>query len=126
MAGSRALLIEDSPTYSELATILLTAIGWTVVSATTAEEGLRLAQAHPPDLVLMDTNLPGMDGFEAVRKLRADPRTSHIPAVGLTGDTPSDDRELARAREAGFDAYLTKPIDKASFQAVLAPFCPPP
>jgi two-component system, cell cycle response regulator DivK len=117
--------VEDGRTYSELALVLLADLGYSVRHALTAEEGLRLARAAPPDVVLMDLNLPGMDGFGAVRLLRADPQLQHIPTIALTGDTRLNEQERLRAIEAGFDAYHTKPIDKAAFRAVLQPFLSP-
>ena len=125
MVCPKVLLIEDSPTYAELATILLEASGCTVIRASTADLGLQLAREEAPDLVLMDIHLPGMDGFRAVRSLREDPRTSGIPAVGLTADRIGTDEERERAREAGFDAYVTKPINRSGFHAIVAPFLDP-
>lgn len=121
-AAPRILLIEDGSTYAELATMLLTASGYAVTWAPTAEDGLRVAQDESPDLILMDINLPGMDGFCAVRMLRQDPRTRHIPTVGLTADRIWSEQEHEKARGAGFDAYAEKPIDKVAFGAVVKPF----
>lgn len=122
MTRVRVLLVEDSATYGELATLLLEEVGCVVTRAATAEEGLRLAREEPPDVIMMDTNLPGMDGFHAVRMLRDDPRTRHIPAVGMTADRIRSDEALARARAAGFDAYIEKPVDHASFRRLLQRF----
>lgn len=122
----RILLIEDSPTYAELATMVLEASGYTVVRAATAQEGLRLARDASPGLILMDMNLPGMDGLHAVRLLREDPRTRRIPTVALTADRIWSEQEREQARAAGFDAYVEKPIDQSGFRAVVAPFLGPP
>lgn len=126
MAEARILLVEDSATYAELATMLLEAAGYTVVRAATAQEGLRLARDASPSLILMDMNLPGMDGLHAVQLLRADPRTSRIPTVGLTADRIWSEQERERARAAGFDAYVEKPSDASAFHAMVAPFLGPP
>ncbi|HEX9582399.1 MAG TPA: response regulator [Gemmatimonadales bacterium] len=120
--GARILLVEDSPTYRELATLLLEAGGHTVIEAPTAEEGLRLAREAPPDMIVMDTNLPGMDGFGAVRELKRDARTRHIPVVGLTADRIWDEEQRERARAAGFDQYAEKPVDREAFRELLRPF----
>lgn len=122
MGRARVLLIEDSSTYGELATILLAASGCTVTVASTAEDGLRSARKERPDLILMDINLPGMDGFNAVRILRQEPLLRQIPTLALTADQIWSEDERRKAREAGFDAYVTKPVDKATFRAVVGPF----
>lgn len=126
MAEATILLIEDDATYAKLATILLTDSGYTVTWASTAEDGLRIARQKPPDLILMDINLPGMDGPEALRMLRQDPRTRHTPTVALTADRVSRDEEHERAREAGFDAYVEKPVDRVTFHALVGPFLASP
>jgi two-component system, cell cycle response regulator DivK len=114
----RILVVEDNAMNLELATELLETAGYAVVPARTAEEGLRLARSHKPDLILMDLRLPGMDGFAAVRALKLDVGTRTIPAVALTAQAMKGDEELARA--AGFDAYLTKPIDTRAFPETVA------
>ncbi|MDP3911068.1 MAG: response regulator, partial [Gemmatimonadales bacterium] len=75
-----------------------------------------------PDLILMDMNLPGMDGLAAVRALKQDVATRHIPTVGLTADRIWSDGERAQAREAGFDAYVEKPTDRATFRVLVGSF----
>ena len=116
------LLVEDGKTYAELATVLLTDLGWTVLHASTAEEAIRVAHNAPPDLILMDVNLPGMDGLRAIRVLREDPRTKSIPAIALTGDTRPGDEEWRKAIASGFDKHETKPITRSAFRALTAPF----
>ena len=113
MAGATILVIEDQLLNLELVTDLLQAAAYTVRQARSAEEGLRLAREEPPDLILMDIRLPGMDGHAAVRLLKQDPRTRDIPAVALTAQAMKGDEDQARA--AGFDGYITKPIDIRSF-----------
>lgn len=120
MAGATILVIEDQPLNLELVTDLLEAAAHTVRQARSAEEGLRQAREDPPDLILMDIRLPGMDGHAAVRVLKDDPRTRHIPAVALTAQAMKGDDEQARA--AGFDGYITKPIDTRTFAQTVARF----
>jgi CheY-like chemotaxis protein len=100
----------------------LKAIGYGVTWASTAEVGLRIAREETPDLILMDINLPDMDGFRAVGLLRQDPRARHIPTLALTAARIWSDEEQSKAREAGFDAYVEKPIDKVTFRSLVEPF----
>jgi len=118
MAGATILVIEDQLLNLELVTDLLQAAAYTVRQARSAEEGLRLAREEPPDLILMDIRLPGMDGHAAVRLLKQDPRTRDIPAVALTAQAMKGDEDQARA--AGFDGYITKPIDTRTFARTVA------
>lgn len=120
MTGNKILIIEDNPLNLELATDLLEANGFSVCSASTAEEGLRLARALLPDLVLMDFSLPGMDGLAAAKNLKADPATCHLTIVGLTAHAMKGDAESAL--NAGCDGYLTKPIDTRTFVATVTRF----
>jgi len=87
--------------------------GYDVRAARTAEEGINLAINEPPHLVLMDLQLPGIDGIEALRRLRESPRTADIPVVAVTAQAMKRDRE--RALEAGFDGYVEKPISVRAF-----------
>lgn len=120
MTGNKILIIEDNLLNLELATDLLAANGFVVSSAPTAEEGLRLARALLPDLVLMDFSLPGMDGLSATKHLKADPATRHLAVVGLTANAMKGDEETAL--NAGCDGYLTKPIDTRTFIAAVTKF----
>ncbi|MEJ0089841.1 MAG: response regulator [Limisphaerales bacterium] len=117
MTGNKILIIEDNLLNLELATDLLEANGFTVYSAHTAEDGLRMAAELLPDLVLMDFSLPGMDGLTATKKLKADPATCHITVVGLTANAMKGDEELAL--NAGCTGYLTKPINTRTFVATV-------
>ena len=112
-AAPKILIVEDNPLNMELAADLLNAAGYEVLQATTAERGILLARSVLPDLILMDTSLPGMDGLEATRILKGDPSTEDIPVVSLTANAMKGDEETARA--AGALAYVTKPIDTRSF-----------
>jgi CheY-like chemotaxis protein len=120
MTGKKILIIEDNLLNLELATDLLEANGFSVSSAQTAEEGLRMARENLPDLVLMDFSLPGMDGLTATKNLKANPATRHLAVVGLTANAMKGDEELALA--AGCDGYLTKPIDTRMFIAAVTKF----
>jgi CheY-like chemotaxis protein len=113
------LLIEDGATYAKLAMVLLTGCDCLVARASTAAEGLRMARATPPDLVLLDIHLPDLDGFEVVRALRADERTRHLPVVGMTAGRVENEEERRQARAAGFDAYVEKPTDERTFRGLL-------
>jgi len=124
MAGPKILIIEDNPFNLELATDLLEAQGFVVFSAQTAEAGLRLAQQTPPDLILMDLSLPGMDGLEATRALKANSATRHVPVIALTAHAMKGDKEVAL--NANCDGYLTKPIDTRAFVATIMSFLRPP
>jgi two-component system, cell cycle response regulator DivK len=103
------LVVEDNEKNAKLFRDLLQASGFATLEATTAEEGLELAASHRPRLVLMDIQLPGIDGVEALARLRADDRTSAIPVVALTAQAMRGDRE--RLLAAGFDGYLPKPVN---------------
>lgn len=107
------LLVEDTPANQALATKLLLAAGHEVLAAENAAAGIALALDRQPDLVLLDLGLPDMDGWQALRELRASPRGSTLSVVAFTAHAMVGDRE--RALEAGFDGYLSKPIDFATF-----------
>jgi len=113
MAGERILLVEDNPQNRRLAQFLLTARGYIVYEATTGEEALELARTQRPQLILMDLQLPGMDGYAVTRRLKEDAATAAIPVVAMTAYAMPGDREKALA--AGCDGYLTKPLDTKGF-----------
>jgi two-component system cell cycle response regulator DivK len=102
------LLVEDNPQNMKLATLVLHSDGHIVLQATDAEHGIQLAGSARPALVLMDVNLPGLDGLEATRRLKADPATAMIPVYALTAHAMPDD--AARMMAAGCDGYLSKPF----------------
>ncbi|TFB49881.1 response regulator [Cryobacterium tagatosivorans] len=102
------LIVEDNLANMKLATLLLVRAGHTVLTAADAETGLTLARANGPDLVLMDVQLPGMDGLAATVLLKGDPTTAAIPIIALTAMAMQADRE--KSRVAGCDAYITKPL----------------
>jgi two-component system, cell cycle response regulator DivK len=115
---SKVLVIEDNPANMTLATFLLQSAGHSVLAATDAETGLTLARAEQPDLVLMDIQLPGMDGLEATGLLKADPATRDIPVVALTALAMKGDE--ARIRAAGCDGYIAKPLAYKDFLATIS------
>lgn len=120
MNAPKILIIEDNPLNMELAADLLTVAGYEVLQAPTAEKGIQLARSLLPDLILMDTSLPGMDGLEATRILKSDSTTEHIPVISLTANAMKGDEETARA--AGALAYVTKPIDTRTFVKSVSAF----
>jgi two-component system, cell cycle response regulator DivK len=123
-AQSKILIIEDNPLNMELAADLLNAAGYEVLQATTAERGIQLARSLLPDLILMDTSLPGMDGLQAIRILKSEPATEKIPVISLTANAMKGDEETARA--AGALAYVTKPIDTRTFVKSVSEFVKKP
>ena len=104
------LIVEDNARNLKLVRDVLEHAGYRTLEAATAEDGVALAREQRPDLVLMDLQLPGMDGVEALAPLRADPATAGIRVVALTAFAMKDDRE--RFLAAGFDGYLEKPIER--------------
>ncbi len=113
MANPKILIVEDNPLNMELAQDLLEVRNFEVITATTAEEALRLAHDETPDLVLMDIGLPGMDGLEATRRLKQDPATKNIVVICLTAHAMEGDME--KALQTGAEGYITKPIDTREF-----------
>ena len=113
MDGKNILLVEDNPVNRRLAVFLLRSQGYEVREATTALEALEMLEKERPDLIVMDIQLPGMDGLEATRKIKAQPATTDIPIIAVTSYAMNGDREKAMA--AGCAGYVTKPIDKNVF-----------
>ena len=105
---ARILIIEDNQANMKLASLLLHNAGHTVLCAVDAETGLTLARAEQPDLILMDIQLPGMDGLAATALLKKNPATAAIPIIALTAMAMKEDQEKTRA--AGCDAYIAKPL----------------
>lgn len=102
------LIIEDNPANMKLASLLLTNAGHVALAAADAETGLTMARVHGPDIILMDIQLPGMDGLAATALLKSDPGTADIPVIALTAMATREDQE--RSRAAGCDGYISKPI----------------
>ncbi len=111
------LIVEDNDKNMKLARDILQVKGYRTLEATTGEDGVRVAKAQLPDLVLMDIQLPGINGIEAFKELRADPRTAAIPVIAFTASVTLTDRSHVTA--AGFDAFLSKPIDLKEFVATI-------
>ncbi|MDB4945921.1 MAG: response regulator receiver [Labilithrix sp.] len=112
------LIVEDNAANLKLATFLIESAGHTVLSATDAEAGLALARASRPALILMDVQLPGMDGLAATAVLKGDPVTRAIPVIALTALAMKGDEE--RIRAAGCDGYMAKPIRYKQFLQTIA------
>lgn len=115
---SAVLVIEDTPANMRLTVFLLESAGHKVSCAVDAEAGLALAHSQQPDLILMDIQLPGMDGLEATTLLKADAATSAIPVIALTALAMKGDEE--RIRAAGCDGYIAKPLAYRDFIAIVA------
>jgi len=115
---AKILIIEDNPANMTLAVFLLQSVGHTVLTATDAETGLSLARDEQPNLILMDVQLPGMDGLEATMLLKGLDATRAIPVIALTALAMKGDEE--RIRAAGCDGYIAKPMRYREFLAVVA------
>jgi len=113
MSQETILIVEDSELNRRLLEAVLKPHGYRLLVAEDGETGLVLAREGQPDLILMDVLLPGIDGYEATRRLRADPETRHIVVIALTAS--ASDEERAQALAAGCDAYISKPIDTRAF-----------
>ncbi|MBI4589174.1 MAG: response regulator [Candidatus Rokubacteria bacterium] len=113
MANELILIVEDNEKNRKLVRDVLQFKGYQTLEAENAEDAIRLAQESHPALILMDIQLPGMNGIEALRHLRADPRTKGIPVIAVTASAMTHDRQKIMA--AGFDGYQTKPINVKSF-----------
>ena len=118
MAGELILIIEDNEKNRKLVRDVLQFKGYRTVEAETAEAGLVLARESRPALILMDIQLPGMNGIDALLELRADATTRDIPVMAVTASAMTQDRQKILA--AGFDAYQSKPIDVKGFMAHVA------
>jgi len=121
VAGDQILVVEDNEKNMKLFRDVLRASGYDLLEATTGERALELAAEHQPNLVLMDIQLPDIDGVEALGRLRADARTASIPVVALTAQAMHGDRE--RFLDAGFDAYISKPVDVLEFVRTVKEHC---
>ena len=119
--GAQILVVEDNGKNMKLFRDVLLAKGYRTLAATTGEEAVALAVEHSPDLVLMDIQLPGIDGVAALGRLRADDRTASVPVVALTAQAMEGDRE--RFLAAGFDGYISKPVNLAEFVATVESYC---
>jgi CheY-like chemotaxis protein len=117
-AECSALIVEDNADGREMMAMLLDSFGTRVLQAADGAEGLELALSHRPDIALVDIGLPGMDGYEVARRMRANPATCHIRLVALTGYGLHEDQQ--RALQAGFDLHLVKPVPPERLREAIA------
>jgi two-component system, cell cycle response regulator DivK len=120
-AKGRILIVEDNERNMKLFRDVLGATGYETLEAASGESAVTVAGEQTPDLVLMDIQLPDIDGLEALRRLRADERTAAVPVLALTAQAMQGDRE--RFLEAGFDGYLSKPVDVAELVRAVGEHC---
>jgi two-component system, cell cycle response regulator DivK len=121
MAGEQVLVVEDNEKNMKLFRDVLQATGYRTLEATTGTQAVELATEHAPDLVLMDIQLPDIDGVDALRRLRAEERTGSIPVLALTAQAMHGDRE--RFLAAGFDGYLAKPLNVLELVGAVRQHC---
>jgi two-component system, cell cycle response regulator DivK len=121
MPAQRVLVVEDNERNMKLFRDVLAASGYRTLEATTGSQAVELAQRHIPDVVLMDVQLPDLDGVEALRRIRTDALIASVPVVAVTAQAMDGDRE--RFLEAGFDGYLPKPVDVRELLAVVGGYC---
>jgi two-component system cell cycle response regulator DivK len=121
VADATVLVVEDNEKNMKLFRDVLQAAGYDTLEATTGSQAVDLATEHLPDLVLMDIQLPDIDGVEALGRLRASDRTTSLPVLALTAQAMEGDRE--RFLAAGFDGYLSKPVDVTDFVATVKRYC---
>jgi two-component system, cell cycle response regulator DivK len=121
MPGELILIVEDNEKNLKLARDILQFKGFRTLEATTATQGIELATMHVPQLVLMDIQLPDLDGIAALRRLRAEPTMDAIPIIALTAFAMKGDRE--RFLSVGFDGYMVKPINVREFSEQVGQFC---
>jgi len=124
MNAPRILVVDDNAMNIDLVSFLLASDAMQVESALDATQASELIAAQHPDLILMDIQLPGVDGLELTRRLKADPATRHIVVVALTAYAMKGDEE--RMRAAGCDGYIAKPIEVANFAERVRAFLAPP
>lgn len=120
--SKRILVIEDHEDNRRILRDLLTSAGYEPIEAVTGEEGLALAETQRPDLILMDIQLPGLDGYETTRRIKANPALRQIPVIAVTSYALSGDD--VKAMEAGCDAYVTKPFSPRALLAKVREYLP--
>jgi two-component system cell cycle response regulator DivK len=121
MAGEQILVVEDNEKNMKLFRDVLEVMGYSTLEATTGRQAVELAVEHTPDLVLMDIELPDIDGVEALQRLRADERTASTPVLAVTAQAMLGDRNGFLA--AGFDGYLSKPVDVGELVGTVRQHC---
>jgi two-component system cell cycle response regulator DivK len=123
-ANPLVLIVDDDERNRKLAADLLRLAGYEIAEAASGGEAVNVATDRPPDAILMDLRLPDLDGAQATRMLRADPRTAHVPVIALTVASLQDDEEWLA--ETGFAGYIRKPIDVDQFAGLVRGFMKPP
>ena len=118
----RVLVIEDTEDNRQIVRDLLTSAGYEIVEAADGESGVAMAASAGPDVILMDIQLPVMDGYEATRRIRADPATAQIPIIAVTSYALAGDE--VKARDAGCDGYIAKPFSPRRLLAMVREFAP--
>ena len=118
--SKRILVVEDTEDNRQIIRDLLTSAGYEMIEAVDGEEGVAMAAQHRPDLILMDIQLPGLDGYEATRRIKAQPELKHIPIIAVTSYALSGDE--AKTREAGCDGYVAKPFSPRQLLAKVREF----
>jgi two-component system, cell cycle response regulator DivK len=118
----RILVVEDHEDNRRILRDLLTNVGFQLIEAETGPDGVEMAKMHQPDLILMDLQLPGIDGYEAARQIKADPRLSSVPIIAVTSYALSGDEE--RALAAGCSAYISKPYSPRQLLASIREHLP--
>jgi two-component system, cell cycle response regulator DivK len=120
--STRILVVEDQADNRRILHDLLSSVGYEILEAVTGDEGVTLATTQQPDLILMDIQLPGMDGYEATRRIKADPALHHIPIIAVTSYALSGDD--AQAFAAGCDSYVAKPFSPRALLAKVREYLP--
>jgi two-component system cell cycle response regulator DivK len=120
--NKRILVIEDNEDNRQIIRDLLTGFDYELIETADGAEGVAMAQSHRPDLILMDIQLPGMDGYEATRRIRAIPELARVPIIAVTSYALSGDE--AKAREAGCDGYVAKPFSPRQLLSKVREFLP--
>jgi len=120
--GKRILVVEDTEDNRQIIRDLLSSVGYELIEAADGAEAVAMAQAHRPDLILMDIQLPVMDGYEATRRIRANPELATVPIIAVTSYALSGDE--TKAREAGCDGYVAKPFSPRHLLAKIREFQP--
>lgn len=120
MNATRVLVVEDNERNLKLVRDVLQYAGYEIIEASTGKEGVELAQSLTPDVILMDLQLPDIDGMEALRRIRKSPATADVPVIAVTAFAMRNDR--ARAFDAGFDGYLEKPLSVRELPAQVQQF----
>jgi two-component system cell cycle response regulator DivK len=120
--STRILVVEDQADNRRILRDLLSSVGYEILEAVTGDEGVTLTASQHPDLILMDIQLPGIDGYEATRRIKADPALRHIPIIAVTSYALSGDD--AQALAAGCDAYVAKPFSPRALLAKVRAYLP--